>query len=82
MNAFQTVLGSLRPAVTAMIAAAGVSLAVAAFWTDGFSIASTEWVLVAAFVLCFVLLRKTKLNPVLIMLLAGVINTVYRLVLG
>ena len=82
MNAFQTVLGSLRPAVTAMIAAAGVSIAVAAFWTDGFSLASTEWVLVAAFVLCFVLLRKTKLNPVLVMLLAGVINTVYRLALG
>ena len=75
MNAFQTVLGTLRPAVTSMIAAAGVSIAVAAFWTDGFSLASTEWVLVAAFAVCLLLLRKTKL-------LAGVINTVYRLVLG
>ncbi len=82
LNSFQTVLGSLRPGVTAMIAAAGVSIAVAAFWTDGFSLASTEWVLVAAFVLCLVLLRKTKLNPVLIMLLAGAVNTVYRLAVG
>ena len=75
-------LGSLRPAVNTIIDAAGVSIAVAAFWTDGFSIASTEWVLVAAFAVCLLLLRKTKLNPVLVMLLAGVINTVYRLVLG
>lgn len=69
-------------ALGAVCAAAGVSIAVAAFWCGGFSLASTEWVLVAAFAVCLLLLRKTKLNPVLVMLLAGVINTVYRLALG
>lgn len=75
MQMLQGVLGSLRPAVVAMIAAAGVSVLVTAFW-DGevISFFGTNWVLVAIFLVCFVLLRATKLNPVFVMVLAGVLN--------
>lgn len=75
MQMLQGVLGSLRPAVVAMIAAAGVSVLVTAFWGDEvISFLGTNWVLVAIFLVCFVLLRATKLNPVFIMVLAGVLN--------
>lgn len=75
MQMLQGVLGSLRPAVVAMIAAAGVSVLVTAFWGDEvISFFGTNWVLVAIFLVCFVLLRVTKLNPVFVMVLAGVLN--------
>ena len=80
MRAMEDILSALRPAVVAMIAASGVSILVSAFWGESISLASTKWVLVAAFAVYFLLLRKTKLNPVWVMLIAGVINTAYTLI--
>ena len=74
------VLSALRPAVVAMIAAAGVSVLVSAFWGESIVLSATNWVLVAVFAVCFILLRKTKLNPVWVMVIAGVLNTVYTLI--
>lgn len=70
MDLLQEVLKSLRPAVVAMIASAGVSILVSAFWNG----ADTRWVMVGIFVICLILLRKTKWNPVLVMALAGVMK--------
>lgn len=76
MNLLQGVLGSLRPAVVAMIASAGISILITAFWGTDAVIAfmTTNWVLVAIFVICVVLLTKFKMNPILVMVLAGVMN--------
>ena len=56
MELFQGVLGSLRPAVVALIASAGISI------------------LITAFVICIFLIQKVKMNPVWVMLLAGVMK--------
>ena len=80
LTVMSDVLSALRPAVVAMIAAAGVAGLVSAFWGERINIQATQWVLVAAFAVCFVLLRKTKLNPVWVMVIAGVINTAYTLI--
>lgn len=76
MDALQSVLNSLRPAVVAMIASAGISILVSAFWGSGASIspAGTDWTLVVIFILCLLLLKKLKMNPVWVMLLAGVMK--------
>lgn len=76
MDALQSVLNSLRPAVVAMIASAGISILVSAFWGSGASItpAETDWTLVVIFILCLLLLKKLKMNPVWVMLLAGVMK--------
>ena len=76
MDLLQEVLKSLRPAVVAMIASAGVSILVSAFWNgaDIIALADTRWVMVGIFVICLILLRKTKWNPVLVMALAGVMK--------
>lgn len=77
----QSVLGSLRPAVVAMIASAGVLILISAFWGGGsVALAATNWLMVGIFALCFVLLRKTKLNPILIMVMGGVVNLLAGLI--
>lgn len=70
----QSVLGSLRPAVVAMIASAGVLILLNAFWGGTIVLSSTNWMMVAIFAGSFLLLRKTKLSPIAVMVLAGVVN--------
>ena len=76
LDLLQGVLKSLRPAVVAMIASAGILILKDAFWGSGESIllTGTEGSMVVIFGICALLLRKTKLNPVWVMVLAGVIK--------
>lgn len=76
VNMLQSVLNSLRPAVVAMIASAGISVLITAFWGSAelISLAGTNWILVIIFAACVVLLRKFRMNPILVMLLAGVVK--------
>ena len=72
----KSILSTLRPATVALIGSAGVSILITAFWGSDavINFAQTNWLMIAIFVLCFVLLRKTKFGAVPIMLLAGVIK--------
>lgn len=72
MDKLQSVLKMLRPAVVALIATAGVSILTTAFFGDTFKIH-----LVVIFSLCVILLTKYKWDPILVMILAGVMNTIY-----
>lgn len=76
VQALQSVLDSLRPAVVAMVASAGVSILLSAFWGSPAAVAlkNTDWVLVCIFIVCFVLLKKFRMNPILVMLLAGILK--------
>lgn len=76
LDLLQGVLKSLRPAVVAMIASAGILILKNAFWGSGesMSLTGTEWSMVVIFGICVLLLRKTKMNPVWVMVLAGVIK--------
>lgn len=82
LSVLQSVLGSLRPAVVAMIASAGVLILISAFWGGTVALNATNWLMVGIFAGCFVLLRKTKFNPILVMVLAGVVNLVVSLIAG
>ena len=72
----QGVLASLRPAVVAMIAAAGISILISAFWGSGavIRLAGTNWVLVVIFGISVFLLQKGKMNAIAVMVLAGVLK--------
>lgn len=76
MTVLQSVLGSLRPAVVAMIASAGISILVTAFWggSEKIRLPDTDWSLVLIFVICIILLKKFRMNPIGVMLLAGVMK--------
>lgn len=80
----QGILNSLRPAVVAMIASAGISILISAFWGSMEAVAPecTNWRLVIIFAVCIVLLKKFRMNPVVVMVFAGVANTMISLWIG
>lgn len=76
LSLMQGILGSLRPAVVAMIASAGISILITAFWGSSTAIAlpGTNWDLIVIFIICILLLQRYKMNPILVMVLAGVMK--------
>ena len=80
LSLLQSVLSSLRPAIVAMIASAGLLILVNAFWNgNAVSLSGTNWVMAGIFAGCLLLLRKTKLSPIAVMLLGGCITAVVSL---
>ena len=69
----KSVLASLRPAVVALIAAAGINmlLQVAFGGRNAVALANARWAGIALFAAAFFALRKWKANPILIMALCG-----------
>ncbi len=68
-------LAGLRPAVAALIAAAGVSILTLAVWngsTPALDPHRVDWIAVGLFASAFFALRRWKLNPILVMSAAGV----------
>ena len=87
LSLLQGVLKSLRPAVIAMIAAAGVSILVNAFWGETMaSLTATELLpnisiqAVGIFIGSLILLVRFKMNPIHVMLLSGVAEVVLQLI--
>ena len=73
----QGVLKTLQPAVVGLIAAAGTSIIAHALWNGelrDLSVSAMDWVSVAIMGACIFLLRRFKLNPMYVMLGAGVIG--------
>ena len=81
MDMLQGILGTLRPAVVALIGSAGVLILISAFWGSMHQISfdQTKWSMVMIFLICFWLVWKKKKNPILAMVLAGVMNVVWNL---
>ena len=77
LGALQSVLSSLRPAVVALIASAGLSiLELVAFSGAAPALSAVNWVGLALFAGAFFVLRKFKWNPILVMSLCGVLGLV------
>ena len=77
LSTVQGVLNGLRPAVIAMIASAGLSLLILAFWKgNGFSskVENMDFISMAIFVVSLIVLRKFKVNPIIVMIGAGVVG--------
>ena len=70
-----SILASLRPAVVALIASAGISILLqVVFGGQAFMLQSINWIGIILFLLAFLALRKLKWNPILVMVLCGVAN--------
>lgn len=73
----QGILNGLHPAVVGLIASAGISMIVQALWNGAaisFQVNRIDFFAVALIALCVVILRKTKMDPVFVMLGAGVLG--------
>ena len=79
MSLLQGTLASLRPAVVAMIAKAGITILISAFFLDGTVTFIRQNICVSMilfFGIALILLRKFKVNPILAMVLCGVANVI------
>lgn len=75
LSVLQSVLASLRPAVVALIASAGISILLQVmFGGNSMLLENTNWVGITLFAIAFFALRKLKWNPILVMVLCGVGN--------
>lgn len=73
----QGILGGLRPVVVALIASAGLSIIILAFWGEGgfsLKLEDLDFIAVGLFLVSFFLLRKWKVNQITVMLGSGIIG--------
>lgn len=81
VSVLDSVLSSLRPAVVALIAAAGLSiLGLVLFGGGPIEITNVNWIGAGTFLAAFVVLRKLKWNPILVMSLCGAAGLVLNLI--
>ncbi|WP_461810360.1 chromate transporter [Faecalimonas sp.] len=75
VTVMQNILSTLRPVVVSMIAIAGLAILLSVFFPNktDFSIRGT-----LIFLIALILLRKTKLQPVSIMIGCGIFELVYQ----
>ena len=76
------VLGSLRPAVVALIASAGLSILMLVFFDGSASLNAFRPGYALLFALALLLLRRKKLSPITVMLLCGLLSLLCGVVLG
>ena len=79
MEVMKTILAYLRPAVVSMIAISGISILISSFFKE--SIIGISYLRYhAMIVICLILLRKYKMNPILVMVLAGISEVVIQMI--
>ena len=83
MSTLQSVLASLRPAVVALIASAGVLILIQVLFSGGaMTVDHLNWLGLGLFAAAFFALRKGKFNPILVMTLCGAGGLILGLLLG
>lgn len=84
MKSVQAVLSGLRPAVIAMIASAGLSIALLSFFGGNklpAELSDVNFVSIAIFIVALFVLRRYKLNPIAIIMGSGGVGLIVYLAL-
>ncbi|MDD4839930.1 MAG: chromate transporter [Clostridia bacterium] len=78
IKSIQGVLKQLRPAIVGLIAAAFLTLFINAIWGDksNITLATTNWVSISVFILSLLALRIKKINPILILIVSGIVGMI------
>lgn len=82
LSAVQSILSCLRPAVVALIAAAGLSILKLVLFSGAVSLQNINGIGASLFLAAFLVLRRWKPNPILVMSLCGVAGLCVSLLLG
>lgn len=83
LSTLQSILSSLRPAVVALIAAAGLSILKLVLWNGSAMTADNlQWIGAGLFLAAFVVLRRWKLNPILVMSVCGGVGLMLSLLIA
>ena len=82
LDSIQSVLGFLRPAVVSMILSAGIDILKTAFFdVKKISLGNLDISMVLLFVFILVAIRKTKIDPIFLMIISGFIYMAISLIL-
>ena len=74
LDTMQSVLGFLRPAVVSMILAAGIDILKTAFFDiNEISMENIDFSMVILFILMLIAIRKSKIDPIILMIGSGFI---------
>lgn len=84
LTMLQGILNSLRPAVVAMIATAGLTILLSSFFGEGnpLTVPNLNGEMVVFFAAAVWLLRQKHMNPIWVMVLAGVAEVVFTWMKG
>ena len=83
LSVLQSVLASLRPAVVALIASAGINILLKVVFGDGaMALQNVQILGLCLFAAAFFVLRKFKLNPILVMTVCGIVGLTLGSLLG
>lgn len=85
LNAINGVLGGLRPAVVSLIASAGVSMVLLAFFGENkmsFRGININYFSIFLFAVCMFLLRRLKLSPTYVMIGSGIVGGIVYSFIG
>lgn len=83
LSAMQSILKSIRPAVVALIASAGLTILINAVFSSGMiSLKNADYAAAVLFAASFFAIRKLKTNPVLTMLICGVLYMAINLIIS
>ena len=81
--AFQNILQILRPAVVALILSAGLRiLRLVAFGEQAITLQNANYIGILLFAGAFFVLRKWKINPILVLVLCGALNLLLYAIFG
>lgn len=78
----QDILYTLRPVVVSMIAVAGITILISVFFINGTvsgDLSALNIRGIVLFILALVMLRRTRLSPIIIMLVCGFLELIYQL---
>lgn len=83
MRFLQNILNYLRPAVVALIATAGVTIMISALFGSEAIIILKNFSIhqLIIFLFCVFMLWHKKSNPIFVMILSGVINVIYQIII-
>ena len=83
MRFLQNILNYLRPAVVALIATAGVTIMISALFGSEAIIILKNFNIhqLIIFLFCVFMLWHKKSNPIFVMILSGVINVIYQIII-
>ncbi|MDU5504581.1 MAG: chromate transporter [Anaerococcus vaginalis] len=82
LDSIQSVLGFLRPAVVSMILSAGIDILKTAFFdVKKISLGNIDISMVFLFVFILLAIRKTKIDPIFLMIISGFIYMALSLIL-
>ena len=76
----QGILGGLRPAVVSLIASAGLGITILALWGDSaatFNLSDINPIAAGLFIISFIIMRKFKPNPILVMVGSGIAGLLF-----